>query len=102
MNLITGPSRPVSLNTVERETVFNLETLTSGIFSRPTTAEFPHTYVESDAVYGAPVISKRIVQTPLNGMRMIYVVAFRIDPMAGFNANGIWNHVLPMSADFGF
>ena len=102
MNLITGPSRPLSLDTVEKETVFNLETLSSGIYSRPTTIEYPHTYLESDAVYGASVISKRIVPTPVNGMRLIYFVAFQIDPMAGFNANGLWNHVRPMSADFGF
>ena len=102
MNLITGPSRPLSLNTVEKETVFNLETLSSAIYSRPTTIEYPHTYLESDAVYGASVLSKRIVPTPANGMRLIYFVAFQINPMAGFNANGIWNHVLPMSADFGF
>lgn len=96
---IQPPFRPSSLNTVERETVFNLETLLSGLYSKPSTATYPHVYIESDAVYAAPVISKRIVPTPDGRIRMIYVVAFDLAPMAGFNANGIWNHVLPMAED---
>ena len=99
MTPITGTYRPLSLDTIEKETIFNLETLMSGIYSQSSTALYPHSYIESQAVYAAPIISKRVVPTPENGMRMIYTVAFQIDPMAGFNANGIWNHVLPMAQD---
>lgn len=99
MTPIASPYRPLGLNTVEKETVFNLETLMSGLYSKPSTASFPHTYIESDAVYSAPVMSKRIVPTPDGRVRMIYVISFEISPMAGFNSNGIWNHVYPMAQD---
>ena len=101
MNPVTSPARPLSLDTVENETVYNLETLMSALYSKPSTATHPHTYIESEAVYPAPIISKRIVPTPDGRVRMIYVVCFEIDPMAGFSANGIWNHVYPMAQDLG-
>lgn len=96
---ITGTYRPLGLDTIEKETIFNLETLMSGLYSKTATTSYPHSYVESDAVYGAPIVSKRIIPTPTNGLRLIYVIAFQLNPMAGFQANGIWNHVLPMAQD---
>ena len=94
MELVSGPQRPLSLNTIERETVFNLETMMASVYRQPGTTTYPQTYKESDAVYDAPVMSKRIIPCPDGKMRMIYTIAFQVDPMAGYNANGIWNHVL--------
>lgn len=99
MTPITGPYRPLSLDTIERETVFNLETMLSAIYSRPATTSYPHVYEESQAVYSAPIMSKRQVPTPDGKMRVIYTIAFQVDPMMGFGANGVWNHVLPIAAD---
>jgi hypothetical protein len=102
MTPITGTFRPNSLNTVERETVFNLETLFSAIYSKPPTTTYPHVYEESQAVYAASVMTKRQIPTPDGRMRVIYTIAFQVDPMMGFNANGVWNHVLPMAQDLEF
>ena len=99
MQFITAPYLPLSLSTIERQTVFNLETMMSSMYKQPGTTTFPQMYKESDAVYEAPIISKRIIPTPNGQMRMIYTIAFQIDPMAGFNANGIWNHVLNIAPD---
>lgn len=99
MTPITGTYRPLGLDTIEKETIFNLETLMSGLYSKAPNTSFPHNYIESPAVYGAPIVSKRIIPTPENGLRLIYVIAFELDPMAGFQANGVWNHVLPMAQD---
>ena len=99
MQFITSPYLPLSLSSIERQTVFNLETIMAAIYKQPGTTTFPQTYKESDAVYEAPVTSKRQVPCPDGKMRLIYTIAFEIDPMAGFNANGIWNHVLNIAPD---
>jgi hypothetical protein len=98
MDLFTSSTYyPQSLTTVEAQTVLNLEALMKGIYEQPGTVQYPHAFTEAESVYETPVISKRIVPTPSNGVRMIYVVAFQIMPGAGFDASGIWNHVIPMA-----
>lgn len=98
MELFTNsPFYPQGLTSVESQTVLNLEALTKGIYEGPSTVQYPHSFTEAESVYATPVISKRIVPTPDNGVRMIYVVAFQIMPGSGFDASGIWNHVVPMS-----
>lgn len=94
---VTGPYRPLSLDTVEKETVFNLECLIKAIYESPPTAQFPHAFTEAESVYSAPVIQKRIVPTPDGKTRMIYSIAFDISPGHGFDAAGIWNHIRPMA-----
>lgn len=88
-----------SIATVEQQTVFNLEAIIKGVYEKPSSLLYPHSFTEAESVYAMPVISKRVIPTPSNGVRMIYVVAFQILPGAGFNSNGIWKHVLPMSED---
>lgn len=100
MDLITGPMYPQSLNMLERQTVFNIEALKSSIYTHPSTNQFPHMFTEAEAVYAMPVIAKREIWTPDNGMRLIYQIAFPIAAMNGYAANGIWNHILPMAPDF--
>ena len=97
MTPITGTYRPQHLPTIERETVFNLETLIKGVYSSPATAQFPHSFTEAASVYASPLIQKRIVPTPTDGMRLIYQISFLISPGAGWDASGIWNHVQPMA-----
>lgn len=97
MDFIQPPYLPGSLTTIERQTVFNLETIMSSLYRQPPTTTYPHEYVESQAAYSSSVMSKRIVPCPDGRMRMIYSIAFEISPMAGFNANGIWNHVLDIA-----
>lgn len=96
---ITGTWLPNSLINVERATCFNLETLFTGIYSAPPTAQFPHSFTKAEALYGQPIMTKEIVVTPQDGVRLIYTIAFKISPMQGFSANGIWNHVLPIAPD---
>ena len=99
MNLITGSMYPQSIDTIEKQTIYNLEALKAGIFTNPDTNLYPHNYTEAEAVYAMPVIAKREIWTPTHGMRLIYSVAFPIWAGNGFNANGVWNHALPMSLD---
>ena len=99
MQKIVAPYLPLSLTTVEREFVFNFLTLESALFSQADTNLFPHFYTENEANYKAPVYSHRLVQTPTDGKRIILNAAIRIDAMHGFNANGLWNHVLNTSPD---
>ena len=99
MELIQAPYIPLDLNTVERKIVFDYYTLKSALYSKPIANNFPHFFVESDASYSAPIMTDRIVQTPNFGMRLIVTMAIPISPMYGFNANGIWNHALPMAQD---
>ena len=97
MNLIVAPYLPLSLTTVERNFVFDYFTLKSGLYSAADTNLFPHHFTESDSHHSAPIYSERIIQTPQHGMRLIINAAILIDPMYGFNANGIWNHALNTS-----
>lgn len=94
MNLIQAPYIPNSLTTVEKRLVFDYYTLKSALYSVTETNLFPRTYIESEANYKAPIFNDRIVQTPTDGMRLIINASILIDPMYGFNANGIWNHAL--------
>lgn len=97
MTPIVGTYRPQGLDTIEKETVFNLETLTKGIYSSPATVQYPHSFIEAASVYASPIIQKRIVPTPENGMRLIYQISFLISPGALWDAGGIWNHALPLA-----
>ena len=99
MQNITGSYLPQSLINTERTACFNLETLFAGIYSKVPTQSFPHHFTKAEALYGQPIMSKEIVVTPTDGVRLIYTIAFKISPMQGFSANGVWNHVLPMADD---
>ena len=96
---MSSPYYPAAIDTVEKQTLFNLEALIKGIYSNPSTDTFPHSFVEGEAIYGAPVIQTRLVPTPQSGYRRIYQIAFKMAPGSGFDASGIWNYALPMSAD---
>lgn len=102
MTPITGPYRPTSLTTVEKELMFLLETVIKGVYSSPDTAQFPHSFIEAASTYASPVIQKRIIPTPQNGMRAIYQISMPISPGAGWDASGIWNHALPMADNSSF
>lgn len=99
MQHIQTPYIPNSLTTVERRFIFDFFTLNSALMSAPDTNLFSKQYTESEANYKAPVYSHRITTTPTDGTRIIISASLRIDPMYGFNANGIWNHVLDTSPD---
>lgn len=55
--------------------------------------QYPKFFIESDNVYSRPVTSYRIRETPTDGHRLIIEISFPIDPLAGIQANGLWNHV---------
>ena len=97
--IMNTPYYPSATTLVEQQTIFNLECLLKGIYSQPNNLNYPHSFIETAATYAAPIIQKRTVPTPENGMRMIYQVAFLIRPGAGFDATGIWNHALALSGD---
>lgn len=100
MDLITNSAYyPTQMTLVEQQTVFNLECLLKGIYSQPNNLTYPHSFTETAATYAAPIIQKRTIPTPENGMRMIYQIAFLIRPGAGFDATGIWNHALALSGN---
>lgn len=100
MQLFQGtPFYDPSITTVEQQTIFNLEALMKGIYEQPTSVQYPHAFTEAESVYAMPVISKRVIPTPDNGVRMIYVVAFQILPGAGFNPGGVWKQSIPISGD---
>ena len=46
-------------------------------------------------MFKSAVFADRIVKTPDDGMRLILQASILMSPRYGFNANGIWNHVLP-------
>lgn len=58
-----------------------------------TGTQYPKFFIEADNVYSRPVTSYRIRETPTDGHRLILEISFPIDPLAGIQANGLWNHV---------
>lgn len=99
MDHIQAPYIPLDLDSVERRFVFDYFSLKSSLFSVASSPLFPHFFTESEAHWKTPIYSNRIVETPDHGMRLILNASILIDPMYGFNANGIWNHALATSPD---
>lgn len=99
MNFVSELYTPSTFNQVENRYIFDHLSLESALYAATATNQFPHFYNESEANYNAPVLAHRIVKTPQNGMRIITTASIPINPMYGFNANGIWNHVLQVSPD---
>lgn len=94
MNPIQAPYIPLDLDTVEKRFVFDYFSLKSALFSQAADSIFPHFITESDAHWRTPIFSDRTVRTPDQGMRLILSASILINPMYGFNANGVWNHAL--------
>jgi hypothetical protein len=90
---------PESFSKVENRYIFDHLSLESALYAAAATNTFPHFYNESEANYNAPILFHKVIQTPSNGMRIITTASIPINPMYGFNANGIWNHVLQVSPD---
>lgn len=55
--------------------------------------DYPKFFTEASNVYSRPVTSYRIRETPTDGHRLIMEISVPIDPLAGIQANGLWNHV---------
>ena len=61
---------------------------------------YPKFFTEADNVYSRPVTSYRIRETPADGHRLIMEISVPIDPLAGIQANGLWNHVYEIAPSF--
>lgn len=94
MDLVQSPFIPLDLDKVEKRFIFDYLSLKSALYSAENTNMFPHFFTESDSHYSAPIFNDRTVQTPEHGMRLILNASILIRPGYGFNANGVWHHVL--------